>query len=68
MKSRKLNVPKTILALMCFVNLIISPVFLITKVPADLGYVQSNDMLIVGMIASLWILSGMYSKAHAKKN
>lgn len=66
--KKKLNVPKTILAIMCFVNLIISPAFLITNVPADLGYVQSNDMLIVGMLASLWILSGMYSKAHAKKN
>ena len=66
--KKKLNIPKTILAIMCFVNLIISPVFLITNVPADLGYIQSNDMLIVGMIGSLWILSGMYSKAHAKKN
>ena len=66
--KKKLNIPKTILAVMCFVNLIISPVFLITNVPADLGYIQSNDMLIVGMIGSLWILSGMYSKAHAKKN
>ena len=68
MKSKKLNVPKTVLALICFINLIISPVFLITNVPADLGYIQSNDMLIVGMLASLWVLSGMYSKAHAKKN
>lgn len=66
--KKKLNVPKTIVALIAFINLIISPVFLITNVPSDLGYVQSNDMLIVGMLASLWILSGMYSKAHAKKN
>lgn len=66
--KKKLNVPKTIVALIAFINLIISPVFLITNVPSDLGYIQSNDMLIVGMLASLWILSGMYSKAHAKKN